>query len=191
MPTRSYQVINPVIEGTFKDVYDAKKPIDAANDMWKNLSQHIVSHVPKFMFTMREISGGGLHHFEVSEDKQKNSYRINKFDLEIGENQFNDFLNKVDQYGKTREQKGGHRRRKRYEDDDDSSSSSSTDIYPVIRRTSPIAMFHYNTRLYYTNDNLTVSTMNPQLVQITTPVFTPIFTPIFQPVCATFTCIWP
>ena len=185
MPTRSYQVINPVIEGTFKDVYDAKKPIEAADEMWKNLSQHIVSHVPKFMFSMREISGGGLYHFEVSEDKQKNSYTINKLDLDIGENQFNDFLKKVDKYGKTREQKGGHRRKRYADDDSSSSSSSSSDIYPMIRRTSPIAMFHYNTRLYYTNDNYTLSTMNPQLVEITTPIFTP----VFQPACATFTCL--
>jgi hypothetical protein len=187
MPKRTYQLINPHIEGTFKDTYDAKEPIDAANSMWSNFTEHLVSHVPKFMFTMRDISSGDLHHFEVSENKQENQYTIEKLNLDINKKHFSDLAANIDNYGKAREQKGGHRRR--YEDDSDSDSNSSTDVYPTIRRTSPIAMFHYNTRVYYTPLDLKVfdSTMNPQLVAVTTPVFTP----VFKPSLGTFVGIWP
>jgi len=103
---------------------------------------------------------------------------------------FDDFAKKVDKYEKEREennekQKGG--KRKRYEEDSSSSSSSSCCYYPTIATTSPIGMFHYNTRFYYENNNYNDSILNPQLYQITTPLFTP----IFRPSLGTFIGIWP
>ncbi|VBB18335.1 hypothetical protein YASMINEVIRUS_798 [Yasminevirus sp. GU-2018] len=198
MPKHSYQLVNPVIEGTFKDVYDANTPIEAAKTLWLNLTEHIVSHVPKFMFTMRDITSDKLHHFEVSENRETSSFTINTMDIEVDKKVLNNFIKSVDSYSKVREQKGGAEgddigeqdggaKRKRYDDDSSSSSSSSTDIYPTIRRTSPIAMFHYNTRVYYTNTAIQQSTLNPQIVAVTTPVFTP----IFRPVLGTFVGIWP
>lgn len=202
---RSYQLINPVIVGTFKDTYDAKQPIDAANKMWQNFTEHVVSHVPNFMFTMRDVSSGDVSHFQVKENKGDNSYKIDELDLKIDKKVFDDFLKKVDKYSDDQQndgkdnQSGG--RRKRY-DDDSSSSSSSSDIYPTIRRTSPIAMFHYNTRVYFTNDGPNIglrynpnpndtytyqSTQNPQIVAVTTPVFAP----VFAPALGTFVGIWP
>jgi hypothetical protein len=189
MPKRSYQLINPVIEGTFKDTYDANESIEAAESMWKNLSEHIISHVPKFMFTMRNISSGDLHHFEVAENREKGSYTINKLDMNIEKDNFNNFLKNVDEYGKNREYQTGGKRR-RYDVDKSSSSSSSSDIYPDIKRTSPIAMFHYNNRLYYTNNGRAYqyeSILNPQIVAVTSPIFTP----VFKPVLGTFVGIWP
>lgn len=194
MPKHAYQLVNPVIEGTFKDVYDANTPIDAAKSMWLNLTEHIVSHVPKFMFTMRDITTDKLHHFEVSENKETSSFTINTMDIDVDKKVLDAFVKNVDNYSRVREQKGGSEdgqegggKRKRYDDDSSSSSSSSTDIYPTIRRTSPIAMFHYNTRVYYTNGVVQQSTLNPQIVAVTTPVFTP----IFRPVLGTFVGIWP
>lgn len=222
MPKQSYQLVNPVIEGTFKDVYDASTPIDAAKLMWENLTEHIVSHVPKFMFTMKNISSDKFHHFEVSENGKTGSFIINTMKINTDKNAFTDFIANVDKYSKIRKQKGGEieidndddknnndndndnnnddnndnnddneqnggGKRKRYDDSSSSSSSSSTDIYPTIRRTSPIAMFHYNTRVYYTNGHTYASTLNPQVVGITTPLFTP----IFRPMLGTFVGIWP
>lgn len=198
MPKHSYQLINPIIEGTFKEVYDANKPIEAATHMWENLTEHIVSHVPKFLFTMRDISSGDLHHFEVSEDITKKQFTIDELSLDIKNDDFDDFAKKVDSYEDMRkhkeeeyeEQKGGKPKRKRYdEEESSSSSSSSSDIYPTIRRTSPVAMFHYTTRVYYPTPNITTfkSTLNPQIVAVQTPVFTP----IFRPVLGTFVGIWP
>jgi len=193
---KSYQLVNPMIEGTLKDVYEGKKALDAADQLWKNLTEHIVSHVPKFIFTMKELSGGNYHHFEVKEDDKEGSYVINELNLQIPEKEFNNFAKMVDDYSSERndkEQKGG--KRKRYDDssssDSDSSSSSSSEYYPTIRRTSPIAMFHYNSRVYYTtrdgNTYSYQSTINPQLVTVRTPVFTP----IFRPALGTFVGIWP
>jgi len=180
-----------MIEGTFKNVYEANKPVKAAENLWKNLSENFISHVPKFIFTMRDVSSGNLHHFEVGENKATNSYSIEELDLVIDKKHFDDFEKKVDKYEKEREennekQKGG--KRKRYKDDSSSSSSSSSCCYyPTIATTSPIGMFHYNTRFYYENNNYNDSILNPQLYQITTPLFTP----IFRPSLGTFIGIWP
>lgn len=191
MSKYSYQLINPVIEGTFKDTYDANRPIDGAQQMWKNLTEHIVSHVPKFMFTMRNISSGELHNFEVAENKETSSFTINELALDVNDDDLVKFAKNVDNYSKVRdktndEQKGG--RMKRYDvDDDDSSSSSSSseDIYPTIRRTSPVAMFHYTPSIYYVKPLKSI--MNPQIVAVQTPVFTP----VFRPSLGTFIGIWP
>lgn len=183
---KSYQLINPIIEGTFKDVYDAKEPINAAETMWKNLSEHIISHVPKFIFTLRELASGDLHHFEVAENKQNSTYTITRLNMNIDKKIFNNFLSRVDKYSKTLEQKGG--KRKRYDDDSSSSSTTSDEPYPTIISTSPISIFHYNTRVYYTNTDYTYrSTLNPGIVAVTTPIFTP----VFRPALGTFVGIWP
>lgn len=187
MPKHSYQLINPVIEGTFKDVYDANEPIDAAKNMWSALSEHIVAHVPKFMFTMRDISSGDLHHFEVSENRANSSFTINKREMNVDKKHFNEFAKNIDTYSTAREEQNGGAKRRRYDEDSDSSSNSSSTDYPTIRRTSPIAMFHYNTRVYYTNPQIYPSTLNPQAIAITAPIFTP----IFRPVLGTFVGIWP
>jgi hypothetical protein len=197
MPKHSYQLVNPIIEGSFKDVYDADDSIDAANDMWSNLTKHVIAHVPKFMFSMRNISNGELHHFEVTENREKGKFVVDRLDLDLDKKAFSDFEKSIDEYGKSREktksnkQSGGNGARKRYdEDESSSSSSSSTDIYPTIRRTSPIAMLHYNTRIYYAS-NLPVykSTLNPQIAAVVTT--TPLFTPIFRPSLGTYVAIWP
>jgi hypothetical protein len=185
-----YELVNPMIEGSFKNVYEANKPIAAAEDLWKNLSEHLISHVPKFIFTMRNTSSGSLHHFEVGENKVSSSYSIQELDLDIDKKQIDDFTKKVDSYEKVREknnekQQGG--KRKRYEQDSSSSSSSSCDYYPTIRTTSPIAMFHYNTGFYYPNNNYNNSIVNPQMYQFTTPLFTP----VFRPSLGTFIGLWP
>jgi len=213
MPKHSYQLVNPIIEGTFKDVYDANDSIEAARDMWTNLTEHVVAHVPKFMFSMRDISNGELHHFEVAENREEGSFVIDKLKLDLNKKMFSDFEKRIDEYGKAREQKGGKRKkhkkknkskddydqdggdhashRKRYDDDKDSSSSSSsssTVIYPTIRRTSPVGMLHYNTRVYYTGNVPTYeSTLNPQIVAVASPIFTP----IFKPILGTYVAIWP
>lgn len=197
MTKQTYQLVNPVIEGTFKDTFDAKKPIEAANKMWTSFSEHLVNHVPKFMFTLKEISGGSLHHFQVTENGETNTYVIDKLNVDTDDKHFDELMSSIDKYSSARDnQQGGkdndsssedkpkkHGHRKRY-DDSSSDSSSSTDIYPTIRRTSPIAMFHYNTRVYYPTYK---STLNPQLVSVTTPLFTPIFNPLYR----TFVGIWP
>ena len=184
MTKSSYQLVNPVIQGSFQDVYDAQNPLGAAKNMWTGLSEHIVAHVPKFPFTLRNISNNKYHHFEVSENGIDNSFTIKSLNLKnVNDEYFNEFATKIDNYNNKDSQKGG--RRKRY-DDSSSSSSSSTD-YPVIKRTSPISIFHYTPSIYYRNTGPYKTTLNPQAVLVQTPIFTP----IFRPVLGSFVAIWP
>lgn len=188
MPNRSYQLANPIIEGTFKNVYDAPTPITAADEMWKNLTEHIVSHVPNFMFTLKDVSSGRYYNFTVTENAVDSSYTIEKTpNISAGKKEFTELLTSIDNYNKVCEQKGG-KSRKRYDkssDSDSSSSSSSSERpYPLLLRTSPIAMFHYNPYIYYKNRS---TILNPEIVAITTPIFTP----VFKPYLGTFIGIWP
>ena len=194
MPKNSYQLINPMIEGSFQDVYDATKPINAAKDMWENLTTHIIRHVPKFMFTMRNISTNELHHFGVSENGDDSSFTIDELDINIDKKNLNSFTKNVDEYNKKidKSQFGGKRHRYDIDksSDSSSSSSSSSDTFPTIKRTSPISLFHYNARVYYSNPLIVDtfdSTLNPEVVAVTTPIFTPTFKPNLN----TFVAIWP
>lgn len=184
MPNRSYQLVNPVIEGTFQDVYEGKNPITAADNMWSNLTEHIVSHVPRFMFTMKDISSGRHYNFEVKEDSTDGSYTINKLNnLKVNKKDFENLTSKIDSYNKVCEQQGGKKKRTRYDNSSDSDSDSYSPV-PSLIKTSPIALFHYNPYIYYRNRT---SLLNPELVAVTTPIFTP----IFRPTLGTFVGLWP
>ena len=210
--SRSFQMINPTIEGTFTSTCDARKPLQAAKKIWSSLAEHVMSHVPRFMFTLREMSTQDLHHFEVNE-KSEGKYTIKRIDMKIPNKKFEDFEHMIDQYSQARDihlQGGKHKRALLNDDSSSSSSSSSSDAYPTLKHTSPIAMFHYNTHVYYTNDDYTYKPIsNPRLIgvdipvvtnvltpipimaPIMTPFITPIFTPIFKPSLRTFVSIWP
>ena len=198
MPTeRTYQLVNPKIEGSFNDVYDAAEPIDAAKKLWENLSSHVANHVPNFLFTMKDISKGEYFHFQVTEKggkgkkAKKGKYSISmREDLGVKEDEIEDFLKNVDAYIKksSKKQGGGKVRRKRY--DDSSSSDSSDEYYPSIKRTSPIGIIHYSSKIYYTPSSFTIekpfTTLNPKVVGVTTsfPVFTPSFLQPISPLVA-------
>lgn len=198
MPT--YQLINPSIEGTFENVVDAKQPLKAAEKVWINFAEHIVDHVPNFMFTLKNISGGSYFHFRVNENKEKGSYVITPLEkIENEKELIEGFLNNVDAYNTKlqaraddkEEQKGGAKKphRKRY--DDSSSSSSSSDYVPMMR-TSPISAFHYMSSLYspvITTPVIvrpvvgvrTTTTLNPTAIVVRTPIFAPIFRTSLSP----------
>jgi len=204
MPT--YQLVNPSIEGTFENVVDAKQPLKAAEKIWINFAEHIVDHVPNFMFTLKNISGGAYFHYRVNENKEKGSYVITPIEKIANEKELIEgFLNNVDAYNTklharanedAENQKGGAKkpRRKRY---DDSSSSSSSDYVPMIR-TSPISAFHYMSSLYSPVINAPVivrpvigvrtsSISNPPPFVVRTPIFAPIFRTSLNPMFM----IWP
>lgn len=188
MPKHSYQLVNPQIGGTFKDTYDAKSPIEASESMWKNLSKHIVNHVPKFMFTMRNITNNKLYHFKVNEKKSDSSYvitQINDGKISGSKKDFDNFLKQVDVFD-NKSQKGGNLgkkvKRKRY---DDSSSSSSED-YPDVKRTSPIGVFHYNAHMYYTPTDVIVETVNSTL----NPTLAVSYVPVFKQPLEPFVVLW-
>jgi hypothetical protein len=189
MPTRSYQLVNPIIEGTFQNVYEAKNPITAADGMWNNLTEHIVSHVPRFVFTMKDISSGTHHHFEVTEREKTGKYTIKKLNnIDAGKKEFEELTTDVDAYNKACAQMGGESVKKVNRSNNSSSSSDSDSDsdkpYVPLIKTSPIAIFHYNPYIYYRRRN---TILNPQAIAIRTPIFTPIFRPILR----TYVGIWP
>jgi len=197
-----YQLIVPSIEGTFENVVDAKQPLNAAEKIWVNFAEHIADHVPNFMFTIKNISGGSYFHFRVNENKEKGSYIISPVEkIEDEKEKIEGFLKNVDTYNQrvadrvkkdTLKQKGGVKKpkRKRFEEDDSDSSSSSSDYVPMIR-TSPISSFHYMPSLYTPIISTPMvgvrTTLNPTISVVRTPIFAPIFRSTYNPMVM----LWP
>ena len=162
-----YEVINPLIVGSFDSSFDAATPIDAAKKFWVSLTQDnklITNNVPRFMFTMK---GGNkdLHHFMVKEKftgENKNvEMSIEEMTISIPKKTLASFNKQLKQKRETADklvsQQGGSK--KRYKDDDekdkkDDSSSSSSDYhymrdYMIFRdMNSPVLLWNYNTVLY-------------------------------------------
>lgn len=192
MPGKSYQLINPVIEGTFNDTVDsAKTPIIAAEKIWGRIAEHVSGHVPKFMFSIRSIDDSSMNHFEVKEKLSDGSYTIKELSIDVNPEQVDEFHSDIDNM---KEQAGGassdskRRRHKKYNKDgrslypkDSSSSSDDSDtdsdgVYSGVefttRSLNPIAMFHYTTKFYHQHDGRVFehqSTTNPS-VTIVDPI---------------------
>lgn len=198
---KNFKLVNPVIEGSFQTDYKSNTPLGAAENMWLSLSKNIVNYVPKFLFSLEE--SGSLYHFEVNEKKHGKKYSIKQLDLDIDQKSFDNFTKNVQQYKNI--VGGGHENRKRYEKDSSSSSSSSSDSsysvsdsssdnYPVIKRTSPIGVFHYTNSFYKMSPSsltITNSFKTVNALPIVCPGICPgpVYTPVFR--SAPFMALWP
>ena len=63
-----FKLINPVITGSFEDQYEASTPEAAAKKFWDALTsdgKYVTGNVPRFMFTLQDLSSEKLHHFLV------------------------------------------------------------------------------------------------------------------------------
>lgn len=194
MSRQSYQLVNPVIEGTFKDVYEGNDQYEAAEAFWLNLSKHIVGYVPRFLFTLKNISSADLHHFEVAENGKTNQYKVKELNIEIDKKLFDDFLKNIDKASATKG--GGKDKRKRYSDSS-SSSSSSIEYYPsTYKRTDPIAIFNYLPRVYFGPSKTVVETpVIPTVAVVSTDdsavdaLIYPVYTPAFK-FMSPFVALW-
>jgi len=107
-----YKLINPVIEGGFDTVYNAKSPIKAAHKCWMQLSSLLSNSVPSFAFTMKEMDGGSnkMHHYKVHEKKnakdKKVSFEITELSLDLTEGQMKR-LEGLENESKNKNKKGG------------------------------------------------------------------------------------
>lgn len=184
MSRKTYQLINPVIEGTFNDVVDsAKTSIKAAEKIWERLTAHVSGHVPKFMFSMKNVEDNSIHHFQVKERISDGSYTIKELDgINITGGDIDAFHANIDGLKNDEMTGGGRKRYKKYNkngqsryprdsSDSSSSDSDSDDIFSGVefraKTTSPIAMFHYTTKFYHQHDGLVFehqSTANPDPV---------------------------
>jgi hypothetical protein len=181
MSHKTYQLVNPVIQGTFNDIVDSvKTPISAAETVWNRLTTHVSGHVPKFMFSLKDIENNTLNHFEAKEKISDGSYTIKEMKgLNVNIQDIDNFHAQIDRVKKN--QNGGKRKRyKKYNkngslyprinssSDSDSDSVSDTesisesdsdvesDVYSGIEftsnTTSPIIMLDYTTKFYYQDD---------------------------------------
>lgn len=196
MSKHNYQLINPIIDGTLDTVYEAENPLKGAELFWMKFAKNILDHVPKFVFSMKDILNNEINHFVVTEDPKTKSFTISKLDLDIDKKEFDDLENKVDTYNQN--QNGGMRKRYDISSSDSSDSVSSSSIssssdssssihelvYPSLKRTSPIAMLHYKPNIYTVKKYQ--STMNPRIVGVVTPIIPP----RFNPVIATQIALW-
>lgn len=81
---QTYELYNPQIFGDMNTVYKSDSPLLAAESFWTTLSSHTNNEVPGFAFTLKNMEGGTLHHFAVSETsrkKNKISYDITEIDV--------------------------------------------------------------------------------------------------------------
>lgn len=116
-----YELINPYIVGDMATIYKGQTPLKAANKAWSKLSSYFNNDVPQFSFTLKNIEGGSLFHFNVNEknsngnvDYELTEFKISKKDEDIIKQKVGHLKD-----GNYKVLKGGRR-------DADSSSSSSS-----------------------------------------------------------------
>ena len=167
-----YRLVNPHISGSFDSMTSSNDSINAANELWTRLSDHITGNLPNFTFSLQEQSGGKLHHFKVIETLAGKyaDYTITGVDVKLTDTQVKNLNKKTQELDKMNEsiQSGGASTKKRYKkekyeksnvypnSDDSSSSSSDSDdsIYEKIKQLhrqttpKPIVYWWYSPTLY-------------------------------------------
>lgn len=131
-----YKLINPHIEGKFKSLCQGKSPIDAASEIWNNLSKNITNNVPEFAFTIQRVKDNNMFHFKINEtiENDEVNFTISQLDTNLTAAKKKKFLKKLDDF-KNRSQDGGHRKKKRHnkdDDDDDDDTSTDSEYYKDI-----------------------------------------------------------
>lgn len=152
--TNNYVLVNPYVQGEFKNNTKAPNSIEAGKHFYKGLSEHFNNAVPTFHFTIQKGGSGKgkFYHFRVVE-KRKNddvSFTLESFEIKgsfnesVFKNKLSNIKNKVAQIG------GKHKKSKKSKDDSDSSSESdsddsSSDSYTHINTYVPVL----NQPIYY------------------------------------------
>jgi len=181
MSRTTYQLVNPVIEGTFNDTVNAANPLQGAEKMWNRFTEHVAGHVPKFMFSMRDVEKEKDYHFEVKEKRSDGSYNIKELQglntstaaIDAYHKQIDAVTENTKSKSKSNKKGGANpsepietkKRYKKFKDDSSSTDSDSSDYYrPYSKKyissyvdfqpiyTTPIAMLHYSTKFYFQSD---------------------------------------
>lgn len=168
-----YQLVNPVIVGTFSNTYSAKNSDDAAKQFWENLTsdnKYVTGNIPKFLFTMRDENSNELHHYMVKEKMEGRhaNYVITNVDAKMNDKKEREFLeksNEIRQFAENAMVGGKHR--KRYDDDDSSSDSSDQDLDELFsymrlkKAVRPISYWWYTPSIYNVDTVFTPSFVAP------------------------------
>ena len=125
-----FKLVNPVIIGTFDDTYETSSSDGAAKKFWESLTsgnKYIAGNIPKFLFTLMDMSNKELYHYMVKEklDGQIANYDITSISPDLTKDQKSNFLKEVQKVKIDATQEGGasdseKEHTKRTRDDDDS-----------------------------------------------------------------------
>jgi hypothetical protein len=149
--SNSYTLVNPHIEGTFNKQTKARNSIEAASNIYKDLSSHFNNNIPKFHFTLKK--GTKYYHFKVKESKKNDDVHFTMEPFNIDSNnieQFNQNLksiqSKLQKGGKSKKKtsKKVSKRSKRYDDDDE--DDDDDEIYR--KRRSVLDYWWYDPYVY-------------------------------------------
>ncbi len=150
--TNSYVLVNPYIQGEFKNTIKAENSTLAAKIFYKNLSEHFNNAVPKFYFTIQKgTSGKGKYYHFQSKEKRANdevTFTIKPYNI-LNEN-MDSFKERLTKF-KNKIQKGGdsHKKHKKHHKHDSSESDSdSSDSEQYIKNISTYTPL-VNQPIYY------------------------------------------
>lgn len=133
-----YILVNPKIENTSIKSKN-KNSVQAAEEIWSQLSSNISHYTPKFYFTIQEGGSSKLSHFVIKETLEDSRVKYNLKEFKGKYIDEKSFINEL-------KQEGG-KRHKKHRDDDSSSSESSSSSEVVF--TFPAGTTHKNMALTY------------------------------------------
>ena len=163
----TYHLVNPSIAGNFNSKIKARNSIEAANMLYKSLSEHFSSSIPKFYFTIQKGSSslGQYYHFKVSETTKADevNFTIRPYNVENNEINVRNFKNNLNRFKAKFEQLGGKKgkvkKSKKVKSSDSDSDSdldvSSDELYKRVQSyvpvTQPIYYWWYDPYVYNLN----------------------------------------
>lgn len=166
--SNSYNLINPYIKGNMGKKVKAKNSMEAANKLYKNLSQNFNNNIPEFIFSIQKGNSGTgkYYHFKVEENKDNTSevnYSIEPYTIKNEKKVMTGFNKKLSEAKKNDmskftepTQQGGKDKKEKEKDDDNfmnsSSSSSDENIKNLYRYSNPYSIYYwwYNPYIYTT-----------------------------------------
>lgn len=148
----TYVLVNPHIEGKLETKVKAQNSQEAANMLYKNLSENFSNSIPHFHFTIQKGSSGegSLYHFEVNETRKNNEVNFSVKSMNIkGVNEAEGkFKARLEQAKNKLAQEGGKKHKskksKKHDSSDSDLDSSSSDDYKRAKSYVPL-----NQPIYY------------------------------------------
>lgn len=148
-----YVLVNPYIQGEFKNQIKANNSNDAAKQFYTQISEHFNNAVPKFLFTIQKGGSGKgkYYHFQTKESRNNNEVNFTIKPFTIKGEDMNKFDTKLTNFKSKLLQNGGEKKKskkrskKSKKDSSESDSESSQDYYKKINTYVPVV----NQPIYY------------------------------------------
>jgi len=153
----TYQLVNPYISGNMNTKLKCRNSLEAANMLYKKLSENFNNSPPQFYFTLQKGGSGDgkMYHFKVTEKQDGDSvnFSVVPYTIENNDTTITEFKKNLDKFKGRFAQLGGKKKSKKSKKSkkhDDSSVSdsdldvSSDEIYKRVQSYIPI-----NQPIYY------------------------------------------